>query len=54
MTIDDKLRITKEIVGKVIEVAGDNPDVKAAGSELAQAARTIATTINNALPHSPR
>ena len=49
MTIDDKLKITKEIVGKVIEVAGDNPDVKAAGSELAQAARTIATTINNAL-----
>ena len=49
MTIDDKLKITKEIVGKVIEAAGENPDVKAAGTELAQASLTIAKTINNAL-----
>jgi hypothetical protein len=52
MSIDDKLKTAQEgmtILGELIKVAGDNPNVKAAGDELGQTALTIAKTINNAL-----
>lgn len=37
------------VVGELIKATRDNPDVKEAAKELGQAARTIATTINNTL-----
>lgn len=37
------------IIGEVIKAAGDNPNVKAAGSELGRTALTLTKTINNAL-----
>jgi len=37
------------LVGEMIKVAGDNPDVKEAGNNLGKSALTITKTINNAL-----
>ena len=38
-----------EVLGQVIKLAGDDPNVKKAGSELGKTALTITRTINNAL-----
>ncbi|SFV64117.1 hypothetical protein MNB_SM-6-984 [hydrothermal vent metagenome] len=52
MAIDDEMKTVKEgvaVVGEIIKAAGDNPNVKEAGSNLGQTALTITKTINNAL-----
>jgi hypothetical protein len=49
MATEDSLKAAKEAVsaiGEVIKIAGENPDAKAAGRDLAKAARTITTAIN--------
>ena len=38
-----------EILGEVVKIAGDDPNVKKAGGELGKTALTITRTINNAL-----
>jgi|SRR5699024_3886121 len=38
-----------EILGQVIKIAGDDPNVKKAGGELGKTALTITQTVNNAL-----
>jgi len=45
----DDVKVSMAIVSEVIKAAGDNPDVKAAGSELGRTALTLTKTINNAL-----
>lgn len=45
----DKAKTGIEIVGEVIRIAGDEPNVKAAAGELGKSALTITKTINNAL-----
>lgn len=45
----DKAKTGIEIVGEVIRLAGDDPNVKEAGSELGKTALTVTKTINNAL-----
>jgi hypothetical protein len=52
MSEGDSMKTVRDgvaILGEVIKAAGDNPNVKAAGSELGQTALTITKTINNAL-----
>lgn len=50
MTSDiDKAKTSVEIIGEVIRLAGDDPQVKQAASELGKSAVTITKTINNAL-----
>jgi hypothetical protein len=52
MSLENDLKNAKtgvEILGEVIKAAGEDPNVKAAGSELGQSALTITKTINNAL-----
>ncbi len=52
MALDDEIKTVKEgvaVVGEIIKAAGDNPNVKEAGSNLGQTALTITKTINNAL-----
>lgn len=52
MPIDESIKTAKDgisLIGDIIKVAGDNPDIKQAGSNLGKAALTITATINNAL-----
>lgn len=52
MPIDESIKTAKDgmaLVGEIIKAAGDNPNVKAAGSNLGETALTITKTINNAL-----
>lgn len=52
MPIDESIKDAKNgiaLVGEIIKVAGDNPNVKQAGSNLGETALTITKTINNAL-----
>jgi hypothetical protein len=52
MSLEDGLKNAKtamEVLGEVVKAAGEDPNVKAAGSELGQTALTITKTINNAL-----
>jgi|SRR6185312_13565096 len=45
----DKVKTGIEIVGEVIRLAGDEPNVKASAGELGKTALTLTKTINNAL-----
>ncbi|MFT4196735.1 MAG: DUF4393 domain-containing protein [Pseudoxanthomonas sp.] len=45
----DKAKASVEIIGEVIRLAGDDPQVKQAAGELGKTAVTITKTINNAL-----
>jgi len=45
----DKAKTGIEIVGEVVRLAGDDPNVKQAASQLSKSALTITKTINNAL-----
>jgi hypothetical protein len=45
----EKIKDGVEIVGAIMKAAGDNPDVKAAGQNLAQTALTVTKAINNVL-----
>ena len=50
--MEDEIKAAKEgvtLVGELIKAAGDNPQVKAAGSNLGQAALTLSKTINTVL-----
>jgi hypothetical protein len=50
--MSDPVKTAKEgvaLVGEILKVAGDNPDVRKAGNNLGQTALTLTTTINNAL-----
>ena len=52
MPSDDSIKNVKDgiaIVGEIIKVAGDNPNVKKAGNNLGETALTITKTINNVL-----
>lgn len=52
MFTDGPLKTAKDgiaLVGEILKVAGDNPNVKEAASNLGQTAVTITKTINNAL-----
>lgn len=52
MPIDESIKNAKDgiaILGEIIKVAGDNPNVKEAGGNLGETALTITKTINNAL-----
>jgi Abortive infection alpha len=52
MTIDDSIKTattTVALVGEIIKVAGDNPDVKETGQNLGKTALTITKAINNFL-----
>ena len=52
MNDENSLKTVKEaasILGEIIKAAGDNPNVKAAASNLGQTALTLTKTINNAL-----
>lgn len=45
----DKAKTGIEILSEVVRIAGDDPNVKQAGSELGKTALTVTRTINNAL-----
>lgn len=50
--MEDEIKMAKEgvsLVGELIKAAGDNPEVKAAGSNLGTAALTLSKAINNVL-----
>jgi hypothetical protein len=50
--VSDPFAVAKtgvEVLGEVIKIAGDDPNVKRAGGELGRTALTITRTINNAL-----
>jgi len=52
MPIDESIKTAKDgvaLVGEIIKAAGDNPNVKEAGSNLGETALTITKTINNVL-----
>lgn len=52
MSDENPLKTVKEaasILGEIIKAAGDNPNVKAAATNLGQTALTLTKTINNAL-----
>lgn len=52
MTTDDSIKTARDgvaLVGEILKVAGDNPNVKEAGQNLGKTALTITKTINNAL-----
>jgi hypothetical protein len=42
----EKAKIATEVIGGLIQAAGDNPEVKQAGSELGKAALTLAKSVN--------
>lgn len=52
MSIDESIKTATSgvaLVGEIIKAAGDNPNVKEAGTNLGKTALTITKTINNAL-----
>jgi Abortive infection alpha len=52
MSIDESIKNAKDglaVVGEMLKIAGDNPNVKEAGNNIGQTALTITKTINNAL-----
>ncbi len=52
MLDDDPIKVAKEsvsLVAEIMKVAGDNPQVKEAASNLGQTAVTLTKTINNVL-----
>jgi len=52
MSFNDNIKKAKDgatLLGEIIKVSGDNPDVKEAGNNLGKTALTITKTINNAL-----
>jgi len=52
MTADDSINTARDgvaLVGEILKVAGENPDVRKAGQNLGQAALVITKAINNAL-----
>lgn len=52
MTDNDPIKSAKDgiaLVGEIIKAAGDNPNVRQAGSELGQTALTLTKAINNVL-----
>jgi hypothetical protein len=52
MSINEPIKTAKDgiaLVGEIIKAAGDNPNVKEAGSNLGETALTITKTVNNVL-----
>lgn len=52
MNVDDSIKTTTSgvaLVGEIIKVAGENPNVKEAGQNLGQTVLTITKTINNVM-----